>query len=71
MWHRAFPGRNPAVLNPRGGAIALGHPFGGERGAPGRHAACAHLEATGGRYGFQTICEGGGQANALVLERLG
>lgn len=69
MWHRAFP-VDASVLNPRGGAIALGHPL----GASGVRLAATllnHLEATGGRYGFQTMCEGGGQANALVLERLG
>ncbi|HEX7459251.1 MAG TPA: thiolase family protein, partial [Acidimicrobiales bacterium] len=69
MWHRAFP-VDPAVLNPRGGAIALGHPL----GASGVRLAATllnHLDATGGRYGFQTMCEGGGQANAMVLERLG
>ena len=68
MWHRAFP-VDPALLNPRGGAIALGHPL----GASGVRLAATmlnHLEATGGRYGFQTMCEGGGQANAMVLERL-
>jgi len=69
MWQRAFP-VDPAVLNPMGGAIALGHPL----GASGVRLAATllnHLEATGGRYGFQTMCEGGGQANAMVLERLG
>jgi acetyl-CoA acetyltransferase family protein len=69
MWQRAFP-VDPAVLNPCGGAIAIGHPL----GASGVRLAATlinHLEASGGRYGFQTMCEGGGQANATVIERLG
>ncbi len=69
MWHRAFP-IDRERLNPCGGAIALGHPL----GASGVRLAATlinHLEATGGRYGFQTMCEGGGQANATVFERLG
>ncbi len=69
MWNAAFHA-DPARLNPRGGAIAIGHPL----GASGVRLASTllnHLEATGGRYGFQTMCEGGGQANATVIERLG
>ena len=69
MWNRGVP-RRPERLNPRGGAIAIGHPL----GASGVRLASTllnHLEATGGRYGFQTMCEGGGQANATVIERLG
>jgi acetyl-CoA acyltransferase len=60
---------DPAKLNPRGGAIALGHPLGG---SGGRLLATLvnHLEATGGRYGLQTMCEGGGMANATIIERL-
>jgi len=68
MWNRAFHAE-PERLNPRGGAIAIGHPL----GASGVRLASTllnHLEATGGRYGFQTMCEGGGQANATVIERL-
>ena len=57
-------------LNPRGGAIALGHPLGAS-GVRLMMTMLNHLEATGGRYGFQTMCEGGGQANATVIERLG
>jgi len=56
-------------LNPRGGALALGHPL----GASGTRLLCTlvhHLEDTGGRYGLQTMCEGGGMANATVIERL-
>ncbi|UKD57721.1 thiolase family protein [Amycolatopsis sp. FU40] len=68
-WQREFP--VPAEkLNPRGGAIALGHPLGAS-GARLMTTMLAHLEATGGRYGLQTMCEAGGMANATVLERLG
>jgi acetyl-CoA acyltransferase len=56
-------------LNPRGGAIALGHPLGAS--GPRLLATLLNqLEATGGRYGLQTMCEGGGMANATVIERL-
>ena len=60
---------DPERLNPRGGAIALGHPLGA---SGGRLLATLlnHLEATGGRYGLQTMCEGGGMANATIIERL-
>jgi acetyl-CoA acyltransferase len=57
-------------VNPRGGAIALGHPLGGS-GTRLMATLLNHLEATGGRYGLQTMCEGGGMANATVIERLG
>jgi acetyl-CoA acyltransferase len=57
-------------LNPRGGAIALGHPLGAS-GARIMTSMLHHLEQTGGRYGLQTICEAGGMANATILERLG
>ncbi|MFI0816078.1 thiolase family protein [Streptomyces sp. NPDC021098] len=57
-------------LNPRGGAIALGHPLGAS-GARLATTLLGHLEDTGGRYGLQTMCEAGGMANALVLENLG
>jgi acetyl-CoA acetyltransferase family protein len=69
MWAKEFR-PDPEKYNPRGGAIAIGHPL----GASGVRIATTmlnHLEATGGRYGFQTMCEGGGQANATVIERLG
>ncbi|WP_433059061.1 thiolase family protein [Dactylosporangium sp. CS-033363] len=56
-------------LNPRGGAIALGHPLGAS-GIRLMATMLNHLEATGGRYGLQTMCEGGGMANATVIERL-
>ncbi len=68
MWNRAFDA-DPERLNPCGGAIAIGHPL----GASGVRLAATllnRLEAIGGRYGFQTMCEGGGQANATVIERL-
>jgi acetyl-CoA acetyltransferase family protein len=69
MWAREFQ-PDPARLNPRGGAIALGHPLGAS-GVRLMTTLLHHLEATGGRLGFQTMCEGGGQANATVIERLG
>jgi len=58
-----------AKLNPRGGAIALGHPLGGS-GTRLLSTLLNHLEATGGRYGLQTMCEGNGMANATIIERL-
>lgn len=60
---------DPARLNPRGGAIALGHPL----GASGTRILATlvnHLEQSGGRYGLMTMCEAGGLANATVIERL-
>ncbi|MET0735604.1 MAG: thiolase family protein [Microbacterium sp.] len=60
---------DPAKLNPWGGAIALGHAVGAS-GTRLLGTLVAHLEATGGRYGLQTMCEGGGMANATVIERL-
>ncbi|HEY3139915.1 MAG TPA: thiolase family protein [Acidimicrobiales bacterium] len=68
MWAREFQ-PDPARLNPRGGAIALGHPLGAS-GVRLMTTLLHHLEATDGRLGFQTMCEGGGQANATVIERL-
>ena len=56
-------------LNPVGGAIALGHPLGAS-GARLATTLVHHLRRTGGRYGVQTMCEGGGTANATVFERL-
>jgi acetyl-CoA C-acetyltransferase len=56
--------------NPNGGAIALGHPL-GATGAVLMTKLLHELERTGGRYGLQTMCEGGGQANATIIERLG
>ncbi|MFI5909306.1 thiolase family protein [Dactylosporangium sp. NPDC051541] len=60
---------DPERLNPRGGAIALGHPLGGS-GVRLMATLVNHLEQTGGRYGLQTMCEAGGQANATIVERL-
>jgi acetyl-CoA acetyltransferase family protein len=56
-------------LNPRGGAIALGHPLGAS-GARLMTTMLNALEATGGRYGLQSMCEAGGMANATIIERL-
>jgi acetyl-CoA acyltransferase len=60
---------DPARLNSRGGAIALGHPLGAS-GARLLTTLVTTLEQTGGRYGLQTMCEGGGMANATIIERL-
>ena len=57
-------------VNPNGGAIALGHPLGGS-GTKLLATMLNELERTGGRYGLQTMCEGGGLANATIIERLG
>ncbi len=60
-------GADPARLNPNGGAIAIGHPLGGS-GARIMTTMVHHMRETGTRYGLQTMCEGGGQANATILE---
>jgi acetyl-CoA acyltransferase len=65
----AETGADPARLNPNGGAIAIGHPLGGS-GARIMTTLVHHMRATGARYGLQTMCEGGGQANATILELL-
>ncbi|CAL9412131.1 Steroid 3-ketoacyl-CoA thiolase [Streptomyces sp. enrichment culture] len=62
-------GADPDRVNPNGGAIALGHPL-GATGARLMTTLLHELERTGGRYGLQTMCEGGGQANVTILERL-
>ncbi|WP_435056949.1 acetyl-CoA C-acetyltransferase [Streptomyces sp. bgisy060] len=62
-------GADPARVNPNGGAIALGHPL-GATGAKLLTTLLHELERTGGRYGLQTMCEGGGQANVTIIERL-
>ncbi|MBD3942127.1 thiolase family protein [Microbacterium sp. NEAU-LLC] len=67
-WQRELDA-DPAKLNPWGGAIALGHAVGAS-GTRLLGTLVAHLEATGGRYGLQTMCEGGGMANATIIERL-
>ncbi|MBA3742258.1 thiolase family protein [Sporichthya sp.] len=67
-WAEHF-GVDQAKLNPRGGAIALGHPLGAS-GARLMTTMLNSLEATGGRFGLQTMCEAGGMANATIIERL-
>jgi acetyl-CoA acyltransferase len=62
-------GVDPKLLNPNGGAIALGHPLGGS-GTRLMSTMIHHMKANGIRYGLQTMCEGGGQANATILELL-
>ena len=62
-------GADAGRLNPNGGAIALGHPLGGS-GARIMTTLVHHMQATGTRYGLQTMCEGGGMANATILELL-
>lgn len=59
-----------STVNPNGGAIALGHPLGAS-GSKLMATLLNELERTGGRYGLQTMCEGGGLANATIIERLG
>jgi acetyl-CoA C-acetyltransferase len=62
-------GADLAKVNPNGGAIALGHPI-GATGTKLFATLLNELERTGGRYGLQTMCEGGGQANVTIVERL-
>ncbi|MER5856446.1 acetyl-CoA C-acetyltransferase [Streptomyces sp900105245] len=62
-------GADPGRVNVNGGAIALGHPL-GATGARLMTTLLHELERTGGRYGLQTMCEGGGQANVTIIERL-
>jgi acetyl-CoA C-acetyltransferase len=66
----AETGADPARVNVSGGAIALGHPI-GATGARLMTTLLHNLERTGGRYGLQVMCEGGGQANVTIIERLG
>ncbi|MFI7596548.1 acetyl-CoA C-acyltransferase [Actinoplanes sp. NPDC049681] len=65
----AETGADPSRLNPRGGAIALGHPLGAS-GARIMTTMLHHMRQNGVRYGLQTMCEGGGMANATVVEIL-
>jgi acetyl-CoA C-acetyltransferase len=65
----AETGANPDVVNVNGGAIALGHPL-GATGARLMTTLLHELERTGSRYGLQTMCEGGGQANVTIVESL-
>lgn len=60
---------DPRKLNPNGGAIALGHPL-GATGARLMVSMMHELERTGGRFGLQAICEGGGMANGTIIERI-
>ena len=62
-------GADPAKVNPNGGAIALGHPL-GATGAVLMTKLVGELQRSGGRYGLQTMCEGGGQANVTIIERV-
>jgi acetyl-CoA C-acetyltransferase len=62
-------GADPERVNVNGGAIALGHPL-GATGTKLLTTLLHELERTGGRYGLQTMCEGGGQANVTIIERL-
>lgn len=62
-------GADLSKVNVNGGAIALGHPL-GATGARLMTTLLCELERTGGRYGLQTMCEGGGQANVTIIERL-
>nr|WP_263326458.1 thiolase family protein [Neobacillus sp. Marseille-Q6967] len=68
LWLDELKG-DPGKLNPNGGAIALGHPLGCS-GARLMVTMMHELERTGGRYGIQAICEGGGMANSTIIERL-
>jgi acetyl-CoA C-acetyltransferase len=63
-------GADLARVNVNGGAIALGHPL-GATGTRLMTTLLCELERSGGRYGLQTMCEGGGQANVTIIERLG
>jgi acetyl-CoA C-acetyltransferase len=67
-WQRET-GVDPGRVNVSGGAIALGHPL-GATGTRLMTTLLYGLERTGGRYGLQTMCEGGGQANVTIIERL-
>ena len=66
---QAETGADLARVNVNGGATAIGHPLGAS-GARLMTTLLSVLEQTGGRYGLQTMCEGGGMANATIVERL-
>lgn len=68
-WQKQI-GADPAKVNVNGGAISLGHPLGAS-GARIMITLLNELERSGGRFGLQTMCQGGGQANVTILERLG
>jgi acetyl-CoA C-acetyltransferase len=67
-WQKEL-GADLSKVNVNGGAIALGHPIGATGGRL-MATLLSELERTGGRFGLQTMCEGGGQANVTILERL-
>ena len=67
-WQRET-GADLAKVNVNGGAVALGHPI-GATGTRLMATLLNELERTGGRYGLQTVCEGGGQANVTIIERI-
>jgi acetyl-CoA acyltransferase len=72
-WAKDVDGEQGNILartNVNGGAIAIGHPLGAS-GARIMTTLVNALEQRGGRYGLQTMCEGGGMANATIIERLG
>jgi acetyl-CoA C-acetyltransferase len=66
-WQKEL-GWDLAKVNVNGGAIALGHPIGATGGRL-MATLLSEMERTGARYGLQTMCEGGGQANVTILER--
>lgn len=68
-WHKELD-YDPALTNVNGGGIALGHPL-GATGARLMTTLLNELERSGKRFGLQTMCEGGGQANVTIIERLG
>jgi len=68
-WQRET-GADMSKVNGNGGATALGHPLGCS-GTQLLSTLVNELERTGGRYGLETMCEGGGMANATIIERLG
>ena len=73
VWASDIDGEQKRVLeraNVNGGAIAIGHPLGAS-GARIMTTLVNALEQRGGRYGLQTMCEGGGMANATIIDRLG
>jgi acetyl-CoA C-acetyltransferase len=67
-WQRET-GADLARVNVNGGAVALGHPI-GATGTRLMATLLNELERTSGRYGLQTVCEGGGQANVTIIERI-
>ncbi|MGH2510934.1 MAG: steroid 3-ketoacyl-CoA thiolase, partial [Ktedonobacteraceae bacterium] len=67
-WQKAT-GADLAKVNVNGGAVAIGHPLGAS-GARITTMLLHEMERSGARYGLQTICEGGGTANAMIIERM-